>query len=78
MDSVVILTSFAALAIAGSLALVVYWRRCVRRAAQRERQKSSEPDKLDTTLGEFHDMREALRPLANMRIASRREPLGER
>ena len=29
-------------------------------------------DRLDTTLGDFHDMREALRPLANVRIASRR------
>ncbi len=35
---------------------------------------SSEPEKFETTLGEFHDMREALRPLQHTRIASRRDP----
>jgi len=28
----------------------------------------------DTTLGEFHDMREALRPLKHTRTASRQDP----
>jgi len=74
-----VLTSLAALATAGVLLLVRYWRGHIRRAAQRERQRSSsEGEKFDTTLGDFHDMREALRPLANARIASRREPPGER
>jgi len=77
LDSVAVLTSLAALAIAGVLLLVAYWRGRTTRVAQRERQRSSEAEKFDTTLGDFHDMREALRPLANVRIASRREPQGE-
>jgi len=32
----------------------------------------------DTTLGDFHDMREALRPLEHTRAASRRDPNGAR
>ena len=32
------------------------------------------PNKIDTTLGEFHDMRQALRPLQHTRAASRRAP----
>jgi len=78
VDPVTVLTSLAALAIVSVLLLVVYWLGRIRRASQRERQRSSEAEKLDTTLGDFHDMREALRPLANVRIASRREPQGER
>jgi hypothetical protein len=78
LDSAAVLTSLAALATAGVLLLVVYWRGHVKRAAQRERQRSSDGEKFDTTLGDFHEMREALRPLANVRIASRREPQGER
>ena len=34
------------------------------------------PERFDTTLGEFHDMREALRPLEHTRAASRRVPQG--
>jgi hypothetical protein len=34
----------------------------------------SNPDKPDTTLGEFRDLREALRPLQHTRAASRRFP----
>ena len=78
LNSVAVLPGLAALAVAGVLLLVVYWRGRIRRAAQQERQDSSEAEKFDTTLGDFHDMREALRPLANVRIASRREPQGER
>ena len=78
MDSADVLPSLGALALAGVLLLALYWSGRKKRAAQRERQKLSEADRLDTTLGDFHDMREALRPLANVRIASRREPHGGR
>ena len=37
-------------------------------------QQASKPEKLDTTLGEFRAMREALRPLEHARTASRRDP----
>jgi len=64
-----LLISLAALAIAGVLLLFVYWRGRIRFVGQ-----TRAGEKFDTTLGEFHDMREALRPLAKLRIASRREP----
>jgi hypothetical protein len=38
--------------------------------------RSQPPERYDTTLGEFHDMREALRPLEHTRSASRRVPQG--
>jgi hypothetical protein len=37
---------------------------------------SHAPERFDTTLGEFHEMREALRPLEHTRAASRRVPQG--
>ena len=74
MDSVAVLISLAALAIAGVLLLVFLWRDREKRAVQQKPQKSYEAEKMDTTLGDFRDMREALRPLAKVRIASRREP----
>jgi hypothetical protein len=37
-------------------------------------EEPSNRNKFDTTLGEFHDMREALRPLQHTRAASRRVP----
>jgi hypothetical protein len=74
-DSVAVLPSLVALSIL-FLLLVGYWREHRRRAAQRGPQRSVRADKLDTTLNDFRDMREALRPLANARVASRREPQG--
>jgi hypothetical protein len=71
-----VLPSLVALSIVAFLLVVVYWRGRRRRASQQERQRSLKADKFDTTLGEFHDMREALRPLANLRVASRRDPQG--
>jgi len=71
-----VLPSLAALALAGVLLLIFLWRDRKKRAAQQRLQKSSEAEKRDTTLGDFRDMREALRPLAKVRIASRREPQG--
>ena len=38
--------------------------------------RTQAPERFDTTLGEFHDMREALRPLEHTRAASRRVPQG--
>jgi hypothetical protein len=73
-----VLLSLVAFSIVAVLLLVVYWRRRARRASQQEGQRSLKADKFDTTLGEFHDMREALRPLANVRAASRRDPQGRR
>jgi hypothetical protein len=60
------------------LLLVVYLRRRGKRASQEEAQRSLNPQKFDTTLGEFHDMREALRPLVHTRTASRRDPKDQR
>ena len=42
----------------------------------REGPARSQAERFDTTLGEFHDMREALRPLEHTRAASRRVPQG--
>jgi len=54
--------------------LVLYLRGRAKRSSQREHQRSLKAAKFDTTLGEFHDMREALRPLTHTRTASRRDP----
>ena len=45
-----------------------------RRDTRREAADPSDQNKFDTTLGEFHDMREALRPLQHTRAASRTVP----
>jgi hypothetical protein len=42
--------------------------------SQKEVGDRSRPNKFDTTLGEFHHMREALRPLQHTRAASRKVP----
>ena len=60
------------------LLVVVYLRRRSKRASQEEDRRSLKPEKFDTTLGEFHDMREALRPLVHTRTASRRDPKDQR
>ena len=54
--------------------LVLYVRDRGNRASSEEVQISLNPQKFDTTLGDFHDMREALRPLEHVRAASRRDP----
>jgi hypothetical protein len=69
-----VLPSLIALSIVVLVLLVVYVRRRAKRASQEEAQPSLTPQKFDTTLGEFHDMREALRPLVHTRTASRRDP----
>jgi len=54
--------------------LFLYLRGRRHRDRSQESADASEPRKFDTTLGEFHDMREALRPLQHTRAASRRDP----
>jgi hypothetical protein len=63
-----------ALFVVPALLVVLYvWTRG-RRSSQQASSSQSKADKLDTTLGEFRDMREALRPLEHERAASRRDP----
>ncbi len=57
---------------------VLYLRSSRRRSREEKGQGPATPDKPDTTLGEFRDMREALRPLEHKRSASRRDPQGRR
>jgi len=66
--------TFTSLAIAlGVLLLVLYVRRRRKAALQAGAQRSAASQKFQTTLGEFHEMREALRPLEHKRSASRRD-----
>jgi len=58
--------------------LIALSRSRLKRPSHEEGQRSAKPEKFDTTLGEFHDMREALRPLEHKRAASRRDPNGRR
>ena len=53
---------------------MMYLRRRSKRDSQKEMADRANPSKLETTVGEFHDMREALRPLQHTRAASRRVP----
>ena len=65
----------AVLVILGTIGVLsVYLRRRSKRDSQKETADRANPSKLDTTVGEFHDMREALRPLQHTRAASRRVP----
>lgn len=68
------LAALLSLAAVVTLVVVLYVRDRRKRASSEELQTSSNPQKFDTTLGEFHDMREALRPLEHVRAASRRDP----
>jgi len=69
----VILAALIALIVLGAL-FAVHRRRRSKRHSQEEGADRSNPNKFDTTLGEFHDMREALRPLQHERAASRSVP----
>ena len=60
------------------LLLVMFRRRRGKDPSQEEAQRFLKPEKFHTTLGEFHDMREALRPLVHTRTASRRDPKDQR
>ena len=72
------LAALISLAVVVILLLILYVRDRGKRASPDEVQISLNPQKLDTTLGDFHDMREALRPLEHARVASRRNPNGHR
>jgi hypothetical protein len=69
-----VLAALISLAVVVILLVVLYVRHRGRRTSSGEAQISLSPQKFDTTLGEFHDMREALRPLEHVRAASRRDP----
>jgi hypothetical protein len=69
-----IVVSLAALAV---LVLVMYVRWLGNRRPSEQARRSGKPA-FNTTLGEFHEMREALRPLEHTRAASRRVPKGGR
>ena len=58
------------------LLLFLHFRGRSKRSSSEETQSSAERPKFDTTLGDFHDMREALRPLEHTRAVSRRDPSG--
>ena len=68
------LAALISLAVVVLLLLVLYVHGRSKRASPDEVKISLNPQKFDTTLGEFHDMREALRPLEHARAASRRDP----
>ena len=68
------LAALISLSVVVILLLVLYVRDRGKRASPDEVQVFLNPQKFDTTLGEFHDMREALRPLEHVRAASRRDP----
>ena len=69
-----VLAALISLAVVVVLLVVLYVRDRGNRAPSEEAQISLSAQKFDTTLGEFHDMREALRPLEHVRAASRRDP----
>ena len=70
------LAAVIALAVLAILLLVFHLRGRNKRSSSQETQSSAGQAKFDTTLGEFRDMREALRPLEHTRAASRRDPNG--
>jgi hypothetical protein len=69
-----VLAIFLVLSIAAIGLLAVFVRSRGKRSSRDGSQRQMKPDKFDTTLGEFRDMREALRPLEHTRAASRRDP----
>jgi hypothetical protein len=69
-----VIPAFIALLVVAALLVVLFVRSRGRGPSQQASPTPSKPDKLDTTLGEFRDMREALRPLEHARAVSRRDP----
>jgi len=53
---------------------IVHLRGRGKRDTKKNAPDASSASRFETTLGEFHDMREALRPLQHTRAASRRVP----
>jgi len=71
-----VLAALISLAVVVILLVVLYVRDRGNRASSEE--VSLNAQKFDTTLGDFDDMREALRPLERARAASRHNPSGRR
>jgi len=69
----VIVAALIALSLVAVL-FIIHLRGRGRSDSQKEAADASNPNRIDTTLGEFHDMRQALRPLQHTRAASRRVP----
>ena len=67
----VIIGALIALCVIGAV-LTVFLRGRNKRESQKEVADRRNPSKFHTTLGEFHEMREALRPLQHTRAASRK------
>jgi len=69
----------AVLALLALLGTVLSRRRARKPAApDRESTPASGRPRFDTTIGEFHDLRDALRPLEHTRAASKTLPRGRR
>jgi len=71
-----VFATVTALTVLAILLLAFHLRGRSKRSSSQDTQSPPGPAKFDTTLGEFHDMREALRPLEHTRAASRRDPNG--
>lgn len=69
----VIVAAVLAVCVIGVL-FFVYLRSRGKGDAQKDTADPLNPTRFDTTLGEFHDMRQALRPLQHTRMTSRRDP----
>lgn len=67
-------TALVALSLFALLLLVLYVYGRGRRRPPGVAQVSPVPERLDTTVGEFQALRQALRPLEHTRTASRRDP----
>ncbi len=67
------LAALAALCVFAVL-VVVHLRSRAKRDTKKNAPDASSASKFETTLGEFHDMRQALRPLQHTRAASRKVP----
>jgi len=69
-----VIAAFVVLIAVAALLVVLHFWGGIKRSSQQASRSHSKPDKPDTTLGEFREMREALRPLEHHRVASRRDP----
>jgi hypothetical protein len=68
--------ALAALAILVVVILIALMRRSRTRPVQESQTTTAGRPRFDTTIGEFHDLRDALRPLEHSRAASRTLPRG--
>jgi hypothetical protein len=68
--------ALAVLAILVVVVLIVLARRARTRPVEESQTTTTGRPRFDTTIGEFHDLRDALRPLEHTRAASRTLPRG--